>query len=496
MHRCVYIVWGHDMKLTRLIALAIVAGSIGVTAVQAQNTDRQPAEFPPSSYNGKQYVDSRGCVFIRAGIDGNVTWVPRVSRARKVVCGFQPTGISQVAAAPKAPKEAPVQITMNAPVKSVPAPAPVKRVVKPAAKPVVKQAPAPRVVEAPRPKPLPAPVVVRQTAPVALPKPAPRPRVVAAAPVATTRTVTSQTVRAASACPGASALSQQYLRSSGKNVIRCGPQDAPIVGNRRATQAQVATLAPVARTAPVATVAPAPRRAVVAQAPAPVTVTANTRIVPKHVAHNRINTRNVEVPKGYRKVWDDGRLNPYRAEQTLAGRHEMLLVWTQTVPRRLIDTRTGKDVTASVPLIYPYIDVITQSRELGTVEIVQRDGQRLKRVLRKPGAAPIQRQQVTRKPVYSSRSAPRAVEPQATAPARAVAGKQYVQVGTFGNPANAQRAAQKIASLGFPARIGKHIKGGKSYLTVQAGPFKADGSTQNAMARLKRAGYRDAFARN
>ena len=78
--------------------------------------------------------------------------------------------------------------------------------------------------------------------------------------------------------------------------------------------------------------------------------------MPKHVAQNRLNTYdNVRVPPGYKTVWEDGRLNPRRTEQSLAGRSDMLLIWTQTVPRRLINQATGRDLTASVPLVYPYL---------------------------------------------------------------------------------------------------------------------------------------------
>jgi hypothetical protein len=50
-----------------------VAGGFGLAfapgVAQAQIREQQPAEFPAASFKGKQYVDSKGCVFIRAGID-------------------------------------------------------------------------------------------------------------------------------------------------------------------------------------------------------------------------------------------------------------------------------------------------------------------------------------------------------------------------------------------------------------------------------------------
>jgi hypothetical protein len=90
---------------------------------------------------------------------------------------------------------------------------------------------------------------------------------------------------------------------------------------------------------------------------------------------NRQNTQNLQIPEGYRSVWSDGRLNPLRAEQLLAGQAQIKLIWTQTVTRRLIDVTSGRDVTASTPLVYPYIDKANQTRNLGSVSIVQRDGQ-------------------------------------------------------------------------------------------------------------------------
>ena len=74
-----------SVYLSMLLFVATTAGA------QTLRDDDGPAEIPPSSYSGKQYVDSRGCVYVRAGFDGNVVWVPRVDRARRLMCGFVPT---------------------------------------------------------------------------------------------------------------------------------------------------------------------------------------------------------------------------------------------------------------------------------------------------------------------------------------------------------------------------------------------------------------------
>jgi hypothetical protein len=77
---------------TRLLTAVLISLSLAVPAVaQTLRRDTGPANFPPRDYQGSQFVDNRGCVYIRAGFAGVVNWVPRVDRSRRIVCGLQPT---------------------------------------------------------------------------------------------------------------------------------------------------------------------------------------------------------------------------------------------------------------------------------------------------------------------------------------------------------------------------------------------------------------------
>lgn len=74
--------------MTMLKAMALAC--LGALA-QPALAQTGPAEQPPSGFAGRQYVDSTGCVFLRADLNGSVLWVPQVTADRRPVCGRAPT---------------------------------------------------------------------------------------------------------------------------------------------------------------------------------------------------------------------------------------------------------------------------------------------------------------------------------------------------------------------------------------------------------------------
>ena len=442
------------MKLTRFLAITTIAASFGLNVVQAQsiNSNELPAEFPPADFTGKQFVDSRGCVYIRAGVDGATTWVPRVTRDRKVICGFKPTfDPSQTAATSAAPKldKNVVQIQPAAPETSgtvAAAPA----VVAPAATTSTARTTAPRTTSVSTPK---ATTTARpqttSTAPTVIVPAQPAPKA-AAAPVVTTApsaapAPTTQTQRRATSQPpraaGVVSPCREGVSSWKGSSIRCGPQaQSPVTPGTGSPTAQPPQMRfdqnsslrrPAAGTVVrVGEVAP------------------DVRVVPRHVYEANQHTQVSQiVPEGYRRAFEDGRLNERRAEMTLAGQAQMAQIWTESLPRQLVDTPS------------PDADEVAQARTT-----------------------------VTNASTVSTKSEP-------AAKSLRLAGTPYVQVGTFADADSAHAAAKQIQRMGLPVRIGRFDRDGVTQRMVLAGPFADVDGAETALSRAQGAGFSGAFVR-
>lgn len=403
---------------------------LGMTAGAAFAQGDVPAEIPPASYTGKQYVDSRGCVYVRAGISGNTVWVPRVTRQRQQICGMQPTFGTQ-ARAPEPPAVVEPAPVIAAPARSVPT-AP--------ARPQVSADPGEPIATVASPTVAPQRGVTARTTErvrTVQVKPAPR-RTVAVAPVAK-RPAQKKAPQAPArevtniygerpACQGGTAVSTRYVNSGRLAPVRCGPQSEAYVT--------------------VETGAVASQR--VARA------TAKTVVRPVQI----------KTPKGYRRAWEDGRLNPHRGPRTATGDAQMELVWTNTVPRRLVKSYRTQDLAERAALEQPTTRQRAKAKKK-TVRVTSR--QRLSAM---NAPAPRKQAQTARK-----------------------ASHRFVQVGTFGVEQNALNTARRLQSSGLPVRLSKVSKGGKTYTIVLAGPFGTQSQLNVGLSTARKAGFKDSFLR-
>ena len=74
-----------------------------------------PVNSPPAGYQGLQFVDAKGCLFLRAGYGAQTLWVPMVDENHQPICGMPPTGGAPRLASVPAPEPAPAVQTSATP---------------------------------------------------------------------------------------------------------------------------------------------------------------------------------------------------------------------------------------------------------------------------------------------------------------------------------------------------------------------------------------------
>ena len=168
------------------------------------------------------------------------------------------------------------------------------------------------------------------------------------------------------------------------------------------------------------------------------------------------------APPGYRTVWNDGRLNPYRglAMATPQGGAAQDQYWQDTVPLAAIDLRV---VIVPDPAPAPAPATVTRSSSTPTLE------------------APAAR---TPAPV----TAPMAAAPVAVTPSH-----RYVEVARYTNRDLADRARAQLLRQGMPTSLGQ--VSGSGTLVVLAGPFDDPQNLNATLSRALNLGYSAAVTR-
>ncbi|WP_353474450.1 SPOR domain-containing protein [Salipiger sp. H15] len=422
------------LALGTALGTALIAGEAAAQRIETIST---PAELPPASYSGPQYVDSRGCVFVRAGFGDAVVWVPRVSRAGEPVCGYAPSLAGQSrTATPPAPAATPAETPAPAP-SPKPAPAPTTARATPA--PVPAPAPAPaRASGQPMTTVASKPATVVK-APASKPPAAPAPRVVAAVPATKAAPAPVQPAQPARGLVGgacAPGFSGEIV-SNGRTV-RCGPQTEPYATEVRRGEA------------------PAKGKNVYiyngdgtgSWQDGKLLVPGSTRILPRHVYEEGPAERTV-IPAGYRPAWEDDRLNPHRALQTVKGYYDSQRVWTHDVPRA---STAGTVVTAQAPRVRfegdPALRPAQSTVQSGTLIAAASD----------------------------SADTPR-----------------FIQIGAFSSVEKAEAATRRLRAAGLPVQQLARSSDGLRLLRV--GPYEEDRAAERALARVRATGYREAELR-
>ena len=331
-------------------AMAVVLLGFGPATAFAQSGELAlPAEFPPASFTGNQYVDSTGCAFLRAGLSGVVTWVPRVNRDRTQLCGFQPTLVS-----PTATIAANAAAIAGAPVIAIP------DAIAPAASDVADvELPTATVAAPPLRVPVVPPARIRPVSPRIIAMPA------AVVPPPVTAPIPHMTM--AEICADVAATGHRYLNAETGVAVRCGPQTQPSIQSGVTVVAatapamvkldgQVISLAQLCRISDatgnrylIAATGVSVRCGAQTQSPSGLTAALDQdrRVQTEGASPAAIAPAEpVSPPPGFEAVWDDGRLNPNRglpAAQGAAGASAMNVTQPVATGHRFVQVGTFAD---------------------------------------------------------------------------------------------------------------------------------------------------------
>lgn len=506
------------MNYRGILGAATLAFILAGQSVQAQSSG-VPAEFPPSSFSGNQFVDSDGCAFIRAGVGGVVTWVPRVDRRRNQLCSFQST-FAQAAPAPAV----------------VPTPAPTIAAVAPARAPLFT---APRsnvgapiqTVASLRTAPNLVQIPTANTATARSPQIVRNAPVLAAAPVVPQVAPAPRQTRAA-LCVGRTGLQPGFVSASTGETIDCGgaPVPAPVarvaavltppplqtkaalcVGRTGLQQGFVSSTtgetidcggaAPV-QTASVA----APLRMTMAQVCADIRSTGRSFVNAQTGAAVRCGpqTQPLTTSAPTRPAGPAAPSVPTSTPRTLAAANcpaTMLFVdgqevrcgpQTQPITTRTTTFDAGAQVTRSTvspstaPLFGPKPIPASNPRGVSQREVlpvpkgytrVWNDGRH------NPNRG---------LPQATSIVAPALAARVSTRTAPVAAPHQYVQVAAFANAGNANALGQRFMGMGLPVGLANSSRG----KIVVLGPFASANALNRGLTAARGAGFSDAYTRN